>query len=176
MDEKSLLMAKSINDGNLNTIPLRIMNPTNQTLTLEKGYIAATCEVIEIVENKQAASICSVATGKTTAKLMSHLNKLCESSNKNLKAELQIFLCNFENIFVSKSSTDIGRTKLVKHQIDTGNSKPIHQPPTRIPFAKRAEVRQELEDMKKDGRYQLLNQVKVIGQALLSWLKRNMEP
>ena len=155
MDETSLLMAKSINDGNPNTIPLRIMNPTNQTLTLEKGYIAATCEVIEIVENKQAASICSVATGKTMAKLMPHLNKLCESSNKNVshsqKAELQIFLCNFKNIFVSKSSTDIGRTKLVKHQIDTGNSKPIRQPPTRIPFAKRAEVRQELEDMKKMG-------------------------
>lgn len=53
--------------------------------------------------------------------------------------------------FVSKSSTDIGRTKLVKHQIDTGNSKPIRQPPTRIPFAKRAEVRQKLEDMKKMG-------------------------
>jgi len=62
VDENSLLMAKSINDGKLNTIPLRIMNPTNQTLTVEKGYIAATCEVIEIVENKQTASICSVTT------------------------------------------------------------------------------------------------------------------
>ena len=46
---------------------------------------------------------------------------------------------------------DVGRTGLVKHKIDTGNARPIKQPPRRLPFAKREIEKAEVEKMLKQG-------------------------
>jgi hypothetical protein len=40
----------------------------------------------------------------------------------------------FSNTF-SKDEIDFGRTTLVEHHIDTGDAKPIKQPPRRVPMA-----------------------------------------
>jgi hypothetical protein len=39
----------------------------------------------------------------------------------------------------------------VYHRIDTGDARPIRQPPRRLPLAKQAEVNGILEDMKERG-------------------------
>ena len=36
---------------------------------------------------------------------------------------------------ISKNDTDLGLTKLVEHHIETGDAKPLKQPPRRVPMA-----------------------------------------
>ena len=95
---------------------------------------------------------CSLTKEAEVIKLPNHLKTLSENSgdelSKHKKDKLLALLSNYQDIF-SKSPTDIG--KLVKHKIDTGNSRPICQLPKRIPFAKRDEVNKDLADMKTMG-------------------------
>ncbi|CAD7082005.1 unnamed protein product [Hermetia illucens] len=56
----------------------------------------------------------------------------------------------FSDVF-AESSDDRGRTKLVTHRINTGDSKPIRQARRRLPLAKQPEVDKMMADMEKQG-------------------------
>lgn len=55
-----------------------------------------------------------------------------------------------QNIF-SKNSSDIGRTSLVIHKIDTQGATPIKQRPMRVPLAKQEIVKNSVKDMLDAG-------------------------
>lgn len=59
-------------------------------------------------------------------------------------------LCKFSDIF-SRSDSDLGITDLVKHSIDTGNTKPIKQPPRRLPLSYAEEERKIISQMEENG-------------------------
>ena len=60
-------------------------------------------------------------------------------------------LCTeYQDVF-STSSTDIGRTKLITMDIDTGDSPPICQKPYNLPLKHAAWVQKELETLEKAG-------------------------
>jgi predicted ArsR family transcriptional regulator len=50
--------------------------------------------------------------------------------------ELNELLTEYEDIFATDDE-DYGRTNKMYHRIDTGNARPIRQPPRRIPLAKK---------------------------------------
>ena len=84
-------------------------------------------------------------------KLLSCLQSLYENSIRDLSSEeekgkVYDFLCDNTDIF-SQGPDDLGRTKLVKHKINTGNAKPIKQPPRRLPYSKRYAADQAITDM-----------------------------
>jgi hypothetical protein len=56
----------------------------------------------------------------------------------------------YEDIFAG-TDEDYGRTNKVYHRIDTGDARPIRQPPRRIPVAKQAEVKEMLDEMQRHG-------------------------
>ena len=51
------------------------------------------------------------------------------------REELAAMLTEYQDVF-SKGPEEMGCTDLVKHQIDTGEARPIRQPPRRLPIAK----------------------------------------
>ena len=63
----------------------------------------------------------------------------------------QFFLLLLANADVFAERDDPGRTSLVKHRVDTGNSPPIRQPVRQIPLHKREEARHLLQDMLAKG-------------------------
>ena len=67
-----------------------------------------------------------------TSPLPEHLKGMYEQSAKGKSkmecAQIHSLLWKHENVF-SKDDYDLGHTNLVKHTIDTGNAKPIKQPP-----------------------------------------------
>lgn len=65
---------------------------------------------------------------------------------KDQKKSLLKLLREYEDIF-SKSSSDIGRTDVVKHNINTGLESAIKQNLRRIPMHKKQEVKELLNDM-----------------------------
>ena len=60
--------------------------------------------------------------------------------------ELDTLMTEYANIF-AVNSAEIGRTDLVHHQINTGDSAPVKQPARRIPFALRPKVEGMINEM-----------------------------
>ncbi|KAK3878771.1 hypothetical protein Pcinc_016582 [Petrolisthes cinctipes] len=54
--------------------------------------------------------------------------------------------CKLSDVF-SQGDMDLGRTALVKHSVNTGNSSPVKQAPRRVAPAKREEMQQAVESM-----------------------------
>ena len=67
-----------------------------------------------------------------TCSLPEHLKGLYEQSAKGTSkmecAQIHSLLLKHKNVF-SKDDYDLGHTNLAEHTIDTGNAKPIKQPP-----------------------------------------------
>jgi hypothetical protein len=83
-----------------------------------------------------------------------HLSKLYADTTATLNEdESRLFaevLCRNADIF-TKHSTDLGRTEMTMHTIDTGDYPPIKQAARRVPIHKRTVVREEVQKMLDKG-------------------------
>ena len=66
------------------------------------------------------------------------------------RTALKTFFDEYADIF-SSGPADLGRTDVVKHQIDTGDSPPIKQVPRRVTLHQQEVVHQHGEDMLQNG-------------------------
>ena len=127
---------------------IRIINPTKEAITVHKGTKAANMETINDV------MVAEIGTDQ-------HLNSLTEEKQKLLREmvdrtedelsqsqreKLYDLLADFADVFAS-SDTDLGRTRSIKHQIETGSAAPIRQPARRVPPHRREIVRDLLREM-----------------------------
>ncbi len=62
------------------------------------------------------------------------------------REELAAAIYEFWDVF-SSSPTDMRRTGLVRHTIDTGDQRPIHLPPRHLPIAKQEIEQEEVQKM-----------------------------
>ncbi len=83
------------------------------------------------------------------ADLPEYLQPLMEGVSEDLtlrqREELAAAIYEHRDVF-SSGPTDMGRTGLVKHAIDTGDQRPVRLPPRRIPIAKQKEEVQKMLD------------------------------
>jgi hypothetical protein len=90
---------------------------------------------------------------EVSSDLPENLQALYEKSSVGLteeqKSKLFELLVCYKDICVGPDEK-FGRTKLVKHSIDTGDSKPIKIPPRRLPYAQREMVEREIQKMLDD--------------------------
>jgi hypothetical protein len=86
--------------------------------------------------------------------LSSKLQDITEAARPHLSngelQDLEELLAEYKDIFVVYSE-DYGQTNKVYHRIDMGDTRPIRQPPRRLPLAKQAEVREMLDGMQRRG-------------------------
>lgn len=154
MEKKNVLVAKSLVKVSGESVPLRFLNFSCESLKLYKGSVVATIERVEDVDVENAdtevvRSVCYRDEGDPSA-LPDHLEQIIDKVHESISVEEKQKLANFLKEYQSSfscSSSDMGKTDLVKHSINTGNARPIKQPPRRIPLAKMAEVRREIDDM-----------------------------
>ncbi|KAK3878810.1 hypothetical protein Pcinc_016620 [Petrolisthes cinctipes] len=82
--------------------------------------------------------------------LPEHLWDLAKRSTSCLTEEqakkMHKVLVQYADVF-SRGDMDLGRTALVKHSVNTGNSSPVKQAPRRVALAKREEMPQAVESM-----------------------------
>lgn len=158
VNKTGLLLAHAIVKPEHGVIPLRVMNASGEKCSIKKCTVAAK---MECVENNTIQTNINMECGEvvvnnvTTSKvdnLPAHLVELFELSTKNLSNEqsekFKSLLIENQNAF-SKDPKDIGTTKLVEHNIDTGDARPIRIPPRRLPLAKLHMAEQEIEEMAK---------------------------
>ena len=153
VDRSGLLIAKALVSPEFGTVPLRIMNLSNEPCMLHKNMVAAMYEPVEIEKFEIVNSISS----NTSPELDScpHIDDLILQSSSNLnesqKKCLRSLLYEYKDQF-SKSSHDLGCTNLVEHTIKTlPDCKPVKLRPYRIPLAKREFAENEIKAMAEKG-------------------------
>jgi hypothetical protein len=87
--------------------------------------------------------------------LPSYLTDLYERSVINLKSDFEKqlvaeLLIEYQDTF-SKDDNDVGRTDLVEHVIETGDARPVKQPPRRVPIAFQGEEKAAIEKLLEQG-------------------------
>ena len=155
LQQKHLVVAKTIVDPSCETVPLRVINVTDNPITLYEGTNVATCNPVDNVfkasrSSEGVSERVFVATPGGCGSIPKHLNDLWGDVAQRLsgdqRGEVEQLLAEFQGIF-AKSKSDLGRTDLVQHGIKTGDAVPIKQHPRRIPLALRPEAEAEVQRM-----------------------------
>ena len=128
------------------TLPVRIMNSSNDEILIKKGTVLGKVEeVINILplsdEEVDSDKICSqnclrVNNLRAKKQMPEHLKELFDKSAGKLTVEqasrLRDLLTENSDLFAN-SPSDLGKTNVVEHTIDTGTAKPIKQAARRPP-------------------------------------------
>ena len=123
------------------TVPVRLLNPRPQKITVNKGTTIARMEAVAVF-------------AATSDPVMKSKHQLFEDMVKHLgthvstvqRDQLLQLLLEFSDVF-AESSNDLGLTDLIKNQIDTGNAHPIRQQIRHVPSAKREDTQKLLHNM-----------------------------
>ena len=147
-------------------IPVRVYNPTNQTITIPAdatvGLLAPVDEVqegtrIQQVQKNPAAGQSQAAEERQAAdatELPEHVLDLYQRSITCIEEKdhqkVARLLHDNADVFASHP-TDLGRTTIVKHHIDTGGERPVHERVRRFPYQQTDEIKQQVETLRKQG-------------------------
>ena len=132
---KGLLVAKTLIDTKKNETSLSVINLNNKEVKLNADSIIGTVHEVEsVVSNKnQDREVC------IQSEIPEHLKILVENLSPKLSqeqvVEIHKFIIEFQDVFVGPD----GKFDKILHEIDTGNAKPIKQPPRRV-FPKQKEI------------------------------------
>ena len=164
---EGMLMAKIVLDPRQQNVPLRLANFGNKTMKLQKNTLVATGEPVEVINIGTEFSLCQAKQKETlTQQTLSDTqacadygipphfsdlwNEFFPTLNDDQKIQSSALLRDVQHVF-SKDKNDLGQTNLVKHRINTGESRPIKQPARRLPLAKRTEAEAEVSKMLERG-------------------------
>ena len=151
-------------------IPVNLANPSTSPVTLRQGTFIAVAmpmeddaPIVALVDetkmkppDKTAAdgAIPEVVPDPPPEDLPEHLRDLFLRSTEKLtpqqKSSVRSLLLRRQRAF-AKDKTDYGRTDLVEHTIDTGDTRPIKHRARRYPPSKRDKGQAEVERMLKAG-------------------------
>ena len=156
VEKHGLLIAKAVVQPNCGSIPIKILNISDQEHVLQKNTIAAQLEPIEIDMIEECHNINAVNCNvqRETIQWPEHIKTIFDNNinelAENQKVSFKNLSLKFQDSF-SKSSTDIGRTEMIEHTIDTGQALPVKQHPRRVPLSKIQEAEAEIEKMAEQG-------------------------
>ncbi len=132
---------------------VRLLNPTDKKMRVRRGqHIANATEGLVLSELVTSVSPGGVDNGDVPE----HLKDLFEQTwrreklERSTKDRLRELLGKHASLFASNDQ-DLGRTSVVEHDIDTGNSLPIRQPPRRPPIAMQPVIDKEIKWMLEAG-------------------------
>ena len=113
-------------------------------------------KTVEVPDTQMSESISATNSNQTDIELPEHINVLfLETVNEcnltsDVERDLKQLLYDHSDTF-ARSSTDLGFCNIIKHDIDTGDSRPIKQSPRRPPLAARDAEDEILNEMLETG-------------------------
>ena len=133
-------------------VPVRVINPSPVPVTLYQNTSVDTFS--KLGDGAFGSASCNrLATKKQRqTKLLASNQFDLDAMNLNSaqRKGLASLLDEFTDVF-SSGPSDLGRTGIVQHRIDTGDHPPIKQAPRRIPMHQQGTVRQHMDDMLQHG-------------------------
>ncbi|RXN37833.1 Transposon Ty3-G Gag-Pol poly [Labeo rohita] len=123
----------------------RLYNPGTVAVKVRKGVIAGILQPADVVQ-ASTAELPPVDSCPTV--VPSHLQPLYAESTRDLREaeqhELAELLCAYSDVF-STGPTDLGRTNLVQHDIQTRPGPPVKQQPRRMAFEKQQSADEQIQ-------------------------------
>ena len=129
----AVMVARTLVSPNNQTIPVRLLNPRSETITVSKGTTIAMMEAVAVTATSDPV------TGPKCHIFENMASQLGDRVSTVQHDQLLQLLLEFSDIFAANPN-DLGRTNLVRHHIDTENAHPIRQQARRILPAKREET------------------------------------
>ncbi|KFM63209.1 Retrovirus-related Pol polyprotein from transposon 17.6, partial [Stegodyphus mimosarum] len=139
---KGVLMSSALTDLSRAVIPVRAANVTDKARVIKKGAVVAACNPVTSVERNS-----SITESASSGNIMSELLQNAQLNDEERNAAGRV-IQDLQDTF-SRSSSDVDRTSLTQHRIDTVDHPPIKQQPRRLPIVKQEEVRTLLKDMQE---------------------------
>ena len=151
MKRNPLLVARALVTLTDMAVPICLLNPRPECITVKKGTVAAHIEPVQSLDTSFVGACQSLSL---TSEPMEIKKQLIEGMLMNLgthvtncqQQKLLQLLLEFADIF-AVNSDDMGRTGRIKHKIYTGDALPIRQPLRRVPPIKRKETQELLHKM-----------------------------
>ena len=166
LKKEGVLLGRVLVDPTKRVVPLRVLNPGDSTVVLPKdANLAIASPVTDVrawgmegrslpVNQVSTESDDTDVTSCVQGPLPKHLQDLLDRSGDHLtveqKAKMRKVIFDYSCVF-SSGPRDIGRTGIIKHQIKTGDNKPVRLPPRKIPIHLKEAVNTEIDrllDMK----------------------------
>ena len=157
-EKLSVLIARSLVLPTREEVPIRLMNPRSECVTVKQGTVVAEMEAFQEEQSITTAAVQedplsqdSTSDAEVRKKLVADMvtrdgAHLCDSEKKQL-SEL---LLEFGDVLAT-GPEDFGRTSRISHRIHTADSHPIRQPVRRIPPFRKQEVQQLVDGMLRKG-------------------------
>ena len=147
-DKTGLIMDASLVNTDISdrVVPVKVMNTSQENITLHKGMTIATLQPL--------ASTSQIGATTEVGSKSSSLPPLCDSVSPRItteqRAKLLVLLQQFVDIFLAPGGT-LGRTYKVKHSINTGDAPPIKLRTRRVPLSQKEVIEKEITEMLDKG-------------------------
>ena len=154
--DKEVLMMPGVISTRSPTVNVRVINFGESEVTLHPKQSIGSCE--SYYELPQSHSETKAAELRIIHKVSSELTKTLEDMVNKASPEMTAsekeqwkdLVWRFRGIFAT-SKADLGKTRLVRHKINTGNAVPIRIPARRLPLGKRKTEHEEVKSMLERG-------------------------
>ena len=124
-------------------IHVRLVNPSMEVVALEPKTMIG-----------KVTSVTDVGTtplrGQNNNSIVANIKLSDEYLSDKQQLELRNVLSKYSDVFAS-SDSDLGRTELLEHAIDTQGHAPMYQRPYRVPEAQRKVIETHVKDMVHRG-------------------------
>ena len=127
-------------------VPVLIVNPGDTSVTMHKKTKIGRFSGVNDVD------ICSVQETGDMGSKPPNLNINLDKTdlNPNEKEKLTNLIHEFSDIFAEDAS-ELGRTSVIKHHIDTGDHHPVRQKPYRVSPFKKGIITEHVKEMAKNN-------------------------
>ena len=138
------------------TVNVRVINFQESEVTLHPKQSMGSCESYYELppshSDTKAAELWIIhkVSSELTKTLEDMVNKASPEMTGSEKEQWKDLVWQFRGIFAS-SKADLGKIRLVRHKIITGNAVPIWIPAWRLPLGKRKTDQEEVKSMLKRG-------------------------
>jgi hypothetical protein len=131
-------------------VPVRVLNITQSDVILPAGTVLTNLEQVDGTTDVALLTE-EDALAEARAELIDDLvERVDDSISEDVRRQLRRLLSGFSSVF-STGDNDLGRTAVTKHEIHTGDARPIRQPLRRHPPAHAVAIKEHVEAMLQQG-------------------------
>ncbi|CAG2194353.1 unnamed protein product [Mytilus edulis] len=138
-----ILISTALVNTNKRKVAISAINCRDRDVTLKRNKVVGSIQTVKTISDSV-----SVNNLDNLSELPEHLTGLIDRVSSKMtesqKQDLSKLVIKYQDIFLGPDGK-LGKTDIVRHTIDTGNTKPVKIPPRRVPIKQREIIEQELE-------------------------------
>ena len=139
-------------------VPILVSNLSSEIVSIPKGRVLADespvrlrrVDLAEPPEGAITIATADIGSSKDTSALTEAMSNADKSLSSDQRGQLERLLRQHFNVF-SAGPQDLGRTSLIYHRIDTGDSGPVRQAMRRVPHEHIPVLKAEVDKLQKAG-------------------------